>query len=98
MTLIEKFYEQEGKKYGVTLSQMQDICSTPFRMLQMLIETDDNIASVRLEYFGLFKLSKRRISYCRFINQKKFDLGKIDEETYLRDKKRLDEVFNLIEY
>lgn len=98
MTLIEQFYEQCGKKYGITLKQMEDICTTPFRMLCILIENDDNIASVRLEYLGLFKLAKRRLTYHKYLNQKEFDEGKITREVYEKTKTRLEETLNLIDY
>lgn len=96
MNVIEKFYKEKG--YKLSFLQIEEICKTPFRMLQILMENDDNIASVRLEHLGLFKLSKRRISYCMFVNKKQFDECKITQEEYLKRKEKLEEIHDLIEY
>ena len=60
-------------KYNLPLKKIEEIINHQFKFVEKVMKKGD-FDSIRLPYFGLFSVNKKRVEY---INKKKNDIKKI---------------------
>ena len=87
---IEEFYEELKEEYPeLTLSDFNNICRGPFRFIKEVISSGE-LKDIRLQYFGIFQVSKSRVKYNKKMLEENYKKGNIPESRYFKKKKILE--------
>jgi nucleoid DNA-binding protein len=89
--LIQEFYKNVKEEHpDLSLSEVEKICSSPFRKTRETIESG-KFLNVRLQFFGIFVASPKRIKGMLDVYTRKFKECTIDPQMYFKKKKMLEE-------
>lgn len=86
---IQEYYEEVKDLYSIDIKHFEKICRTPFLFVKGVMSAG-LLVDIRLQYFGVFKVSKNKLKYYKENLIAKFARGDISEEKY--NKKM--EIFN----
>jgi hypothetical protein len=89
LTTIEEYYELSEFNDSIDIEEFRLICSSPFKMVRKAF-TSGILRDIRLQYFGVFEVSKSRIKYSRSVIEENYKNGLISERRYLERLKVLD--------
>ena len=92
-TLIEEFYNVEGKNYNVSLEECKLICNAPFKFVKEILGRGI-LKNIRLQYFGVFEVSSSRVKYSRKTLEENYNKGLISEKRYKERKEILENYEN----
>jgi hypothetical protein len=92
--LIIEYYEKEKDKYSnLDFSHFEEIASTPWKMVKEEMQ-NNNFLNVRLKYFGVFKVYKKRVEFMLKNIKERFNNNKLSETEYNELKNKLDKYIN----
>lgn len=92
--LVKMFYEDYKDVLGdLSYKEVEDICLYPFKSTRKYIESG-NLPSVRLQYFGVFTIHKRKAQSELISIKKMFDNKEITPEKYFSMKSMLEKFIN----
>lgn len=79
---IEEFYNEiRGKYSSISLEDTDKICRGPFKFIKEVISSGE-LKDIRLEYFGVFEVSKRRLNFKKKSLQESYENGTVSQAVY----------------
>lgn len=94
--LITEFHERIKEEYpDVTYEQVREICYAPFVFTRKQMESGECM-TVRLKYFGTFKVYPGRAKGLLVSLKNKFDKNLIEPSEYFRIKAMIEKYLNKI--
>lgn len=92
-TIIEDFFELKGAKFDITFEECKLICNSVFKFVKDIINKG-SLKNIRLQYFGIFKVSGSRVKYSQDALQNKFKNKNMTNENFEKRNKILNNYKN----
>ena len=89
--LVDEFKSTLGEDFDIDNTELQLICSSPFRFLKERI-MEGTLKDVKFKYLGKFEVNIPMIKYSKKTLEEKFKSGEVTEERYLKRMKILNQV------
>ena len=83
---IKEYYEEVKDQYDIDLVHFEKICRAPFLFVKGVMSSG-LLMDIRLQYFGVFKVSKSKLKYYKKNLIEKFSRGDISEEKFNKKMK-----------
>ena len=80
-TNIQEYYENSPLEGVIPFEEFKLMCTSPFKMVRKTF-TNGKLIDIRLQYFGVFEVSKSRLSYSKKMVQQNFENKLISEKKY----------------
>ncbi len=90
MNLIEEFYESDDFGPNHNLEEFKKICNAPFSLVKRVMSSGE-LRDIRLQYFGVFSVSRPRVKYTKKNLIKKFENGNIPQKRFEDKIKQFEE-------
>ena len=86
---IEEYFNEISQDYpGLTLAQCSDICRYPFKFVKFVMASGE-LKNIRLQYLGVFTVSKSRVNYNKKTLEENYNKGLISKDKYEKKLKIL---------
>lgn len=80
--LLEEFYEKIHKDYPeLSYEKVRNICIAPWQFLRSIM-LSGTLETVRLKYFGTFRVYPKKVAMSRKKNLERFQEGKMSKKDY----------------
>jgi hypothetical protein len=81
LTNIEEYFELVKGEYDISFEEFKLACLSPFAFTKKVMSLG-LLKDIRLQYFGVFKVSSGRVKYSKKAVTENFENGLISEERY----------------
>lgn len=81
LTNIEEYFQEVGEEYNIEFDEFKKICLTPFLFIKEVMSSG-KLKDIRLQYFGIFKVSPSRVTFSKKAIKENFDKGLISEDRF----------------
>ena len=88
LTNVEQYWEEVKDQYDISFDEFKEVCKTPFKFVKEIISSGV-LKNIRLKYFGVFEVSKSRVTFSKKTLEKNYSRGVISEEKYSKKLKTL---------
>jgi nucleoid DNA-binding protein len=89
LSSVEEYWNMVEDQYDITFEEFKRVCISPFRFIKNSMASGI-LKNIRIKYFGVFRVSERRVKFSKINLEKNYENKVISEKHYNKRKKVLD--------